>query len=182
MISWKDMTFYFVKCTIFPQSFQNVNVTNEKPHVTLQIKGELYDVMHSQERVGISNSQNAHINECFSFQIACIPCFLFWIFLPWHPMGTHLIPIKYHDYYFLKCKNTLRLMLCNNLGPRHCQNNLPLASRLKGPLFREWPSPLALPPTLFVWCWWIFFKMWHIHQSQSHQSTYEFDRNAKLVY
>jgi hypothetical protein len=49
------MPFYFVKCTLFPQSFENFNVTNEKSHVTLQMEGALYDVMHSQER-GISKN------------------------------------------------------------------------------------------------------------------------------
>jgi len=149
MISWKDMTFYFVKCTMFPQSSQNFNVTNEKPHVTLQIDGELYDVMHSQERVGISNSQNAHINECFSFQISCI---LFFFFLNFFTMTPNGQPSNTHQVtwlFFKKIKNTLHLMLFNSLGPRHCQNNWPLASSLKGLVFRKWPSPLALPPNTF---------------------------------
>jgi hypothetical protein len=101
--SWKDMTFYFVKCSIFPQSFEKFNVTNEKPHVTIQMESALYDVMHSQGRVRISNSQMPISRSVSLFKMLAFHLF-FWIFLPWHPMGTHLISIKYHDFFFKNLK------------------------------------------------------------------------------
>jgi hypothetical protein len=74
----KDMTFYFVKCTIFPQSFENFNVTNEKPHVTLQMEGALYDVMHSQELLGIFQIAKMPISMSVSlFKMLALCFFLF---------------------------------------------------------------------------------------------------------
>jgi hypothetical protein len=85
------MTFYFVKCTIFPQSFENFNVTNKKPHVTLQMESALYDVMHSQERVGISNSQMPISRSVSLFKMLAFHFILFTMTPNGHPSNTHQV-------------------------------------------------------------------------------------------
>lgn len=73
-------------------------------------------------------------------------------------------------------------MLCNSLGPRHCQNNWPFGLRPQGPVILGMAQPSSITPQHFLYDVRENFLNVNIHQLQSHQSTYEFDRNAKLVY
>lgn len=122
---------------------------NTSHFVVVQMEGALYVVMFHQEWLGITKCPQWNTCLClWVFHFSKCPLY---IFLPWYPAGTCLIPTGYHSFFVSK-KNSSPFMSCNALEPGHFQNcvilRTPNAAALSYTWYTHWHSVLTKPKNL----------------------------------